>query len=350
LKSICTERKGAKPLKTEKVTLIFSAVAIAAILLGELLVYGPADPYTYGSGASFTGDGASYTIQCSGSSTYEIIALDNGRFEAASEIYILDDSSYAMTGTSLTVPRGTTAQDYCAEQLQLRLKAFGTDDAEKIKAHDLALMMEKDLESGMKITKGLAVVTGALPDTIYSGHPNDLIIRWIEAGGRLYWCSGQLGRFVATTDGLREAVGWQSLFLGGDKLCEHDHLAEKAVGTQYEKALSLCSISLLYAADATMIPDSLPLGWTDGRYSSIVLSGYGNGMICIVSGVYGDDQAADLAHVIASGVSHLSNVLGTAAGTVSGSVNGRLAFSSADPTVYICLGGQFPVYGRAYRG
>ena len=105
--------------------------------------------------------------------------------------------------------------------------------------------------------------------------------------------------------------------------------------------------SLRYAPDTSNISNSMTVGYSDGKYSSISMVKHGNGMVCIVAGDYSNNQRSDLAQIIGANLCYRSQLIDSGAGDVTrGSVNGILAYSMNNLSAYTYLGGYYVVYAR----
>ena len=331
---------------------LIAVAIIAVIIVGEVYIYSFNSDDKYAIDTSISGSGMSYSIYSGNSNQFDIVITDNGDFAPSSEFYIYYDETYASNLSEVVQPIGSTKLDqgYYLSQLVLQLKNRGVATT-TLNAGELKERLDGDIGSS-DCGKGLIVLSGALPDTVYSGNDTDTIMKWITAGGRLYWVGNLIGSCYSTTNGIISVeTDYQQLFFGvsdclntkgNDKAYDDDN------SNQYRNALSLSSNALKYALDTSSIPDSITLGYTDGKYSSISAVRHGNGMICIVAGDYSNDQRSDLAQVISSNICYQSELIDHRSGTVTrGSVNGVIDIPSIDHvSVYIYLGGYYLVDAR----
>lgn len=343
-----------------KITIIF-ALVVAIVLLGEIYVYA-FNTDGYSSDASVSGNRVDYSVSADVSTTYSVHILDNGSFKPNAEYYIYYDSGYGSSIEAVPVPVGAKpfTQDYYISQLIHMFEYRGITNVETLDASELREAMLSDIYAGT-CEKGLIVLSGALPDTIYKGVDTDTIFEWLGDGGRLYWAGNLLGRYVASADGgltdLDEnGVGYQTMFFGTDCLNTGD--ADKAYSditvNDYRHTMSMANNSVKYGVDASKLPagDVLAMGYTDGTYSSTAFVKYwsGDGMICVVGGDYSSYQRNDFAQMISSGLSYCSETIGYAEGalkrtTLHGTIDATITGGNVI-LAYVYYGGYYPIYGK----
>lgn len=338
-------------MRNPRLRLIAIAV-IAVIIAGEVYIYSFNSEEKYSIGASISEGGLSYSVYSGISNQYDVVITDNGDFIPSSEYYIYYDETYASNLKEVIQPIGSTKldQSYYYSQLVLQLENRGIATT-TVNADELREKLDGDIAS-LGCEKGLIVLSGAPPDTVYSGKDTDTIMKWITAGGRLYWAGGAIGSCYSTKDKVIPVeTDYQQLFFGVSD-CLNMNGNEKAYeddnSNQYRNALSLSSNALRYAPDTASIPDSITLGYTDGKYSSISLVRHGSGMICIVAGDYSNDQRSDLAQMVSSNICYQSEMIDHKSGTVTrGSVSGICDIhASGHVSVYIYLGGYYLVNAK----
>jgi len=335
-------------------TVIFVAV-VAAVLIGEAYVY-TLDNGRFSSEMWVNGDGdLEYSMTSKGSEQYSVVVSDNGGFERIQKYYIYYDAGYGSVLEKPWVPIGAKelTQEYYISQLTAMLNNRGICNIETLNAADLKNAMEKDVADGECNIKGLIVLSGALPDTVYEGDAGDPIFDWIGDGGSLYWAGNVLGKYYATPGGTTEVTGYESLFFFGLSCVTDDTDKELSdiTANNYRHSLSMMNNSIRYGIDPSGFPvDHLEAGYTKGGYCSSVLYERGNGMICILAGDLSNDQRHDLAQLIASGICPYSEEIGYTKGevrrsTVTGTI-GCTFVTGSNYTAYVYYGGYFTVYGK----
>jgi hypothetical protein len=233
-----------------------------------------------------------------------------------------------------------------------------------LNAKELQTAMIDDV--GSDVNKGLVVLSGALPDVVYTGSSTDLIFQWLGDGGRLYWLGNVLGKYYSTTSSIEEVSSpdYQKLFFGIDCL-NTDAIENDFVSNDFTRGeianlrndLSIKNNRVKYGADTSVLEaggiNYRALGYADDHqeYASIVLAEFagGKGMICVLAGDLSRNQRSDLVQVVSSGIDHSTNILGTAKGSVRyGTATGDIDVGgpAANMTAYIYLGGYYAVYGR----
>ncbi|MCL2143086.1 MAG: hypothetical protein FWH44_02350 [Methanomassiliicoccaceae archaeon] len=335
-------------------TVIFAAV-VAVVLIGEAYVYTAGDG-RYASDIAWTDDGIEYSVTSKGSEQYSVLVMDNGSFEMINRLYIYYDEGYGSELEKVRVPVGAKAltQEYYISQLIATLNNRGVRNIEILNAAELKDALEDDITSSNASVKGLVVLSGALPETIYSTSVN-LVLDWINDGGSLYWAGNFLGKYYATPGGTAEAVRNYEYDFFGKTGClneggENAELSD-IVTNNYRHSLSLMNNRIKYGVDISGL-GGLAVGYTDGTYSSTAMVRLGDGMICVLAGDYSNDQRHDLAQIIASGISAYTDE--NAAGYVKGDVKKGTVTGSVDIdytgghnyAVYVYYGGYYTVYGK----
>ena len=344
-------------MKHDRMIAAIAIVTIAVILIGEVIVYttGTDD---FNVNVNLSGKNAEFDISVRGSQVYSVVAMDNGSMKSMDEVYVYYDESYASAYVVEPGPIGSheLMQEYYVDQMTKHLVNRGTS-VRILSAADLAVAMNDDI-SGV-LQKGLIVASGALPDTIYTGDTADLIFDWLNDGGRLFWVGNLLGKFIATPTGIVDVTSdYQMLFFGvSDCLnASDDYLAlEDVTDNNLRYDLSLRNNDIRYAVNTSKLTTAgvscLATGFTDGTYDSIVLTEYGNGMVCVFGGDLSREQYRDVAQIVSSGVCYNTSVLDVVSGSIRyGSDSGSIDLSAAadNVVVYVYLGGYFPVYGRSF--
>ena len=335
---------------------ILTIVIFAVVIIGEVVVYtSGTDDFTIN--AEKSSDKLDYTISVNGAQVYSVIAMDNGSMKAMDEIYVYYDRNYATQYVFDVGPIGSNpfTHDYYIDQLVKLLRNAGSAPVKVLSADELSKAMTEDM--GASFQKGLVVISGALPDTIYSGDPSDDIFDWLNDGGRLYWAGNLLGAYIATADGIESVPdGYQNNFFGSDCLNTGDvsfvDKDDESNTLRYD--LSLKNNDVRFGVDVSRLPagtNYLTAGYTDGTYSSTVMVEYGNGMICVLGGNLKKTQCSDMVQLLSSNVVHTTKVIDVVNGDVQfGKVTGTISVTgfSGNISLYAYLGGYFPVYGRHF--
>ncbi len=344
-----------KDKRTDRALVVVAIAVIAIVLAGEVIVY-TSDYTDYSADASIGSDGKmSYTVSASGSKTYTAVSLDNGSHDVVEKLYIYYDKSYKSCYEEVYVAIGAREldQQYYVEQLAPTLRYRNINDVTVLNAEELADRLTAEAEAG-DVRTGLICISGAFPDTVYTGDSSDLIFQWMSAGGSLYWAGNMIGKYSASQTELKEVDGYQELFFsvdgclyGGDSYVAYDEVSSNG----FTKTFSLMNNNVRYSVDCSLLPEtqkSLQIGFQKDGFASISLVSYGNGMMCIMAGDYSNNQRYDMAQVICSGLGPESRIVDSFTGTVTrGSTGGTLNVEGSNPYAFIYLGGYYPVYCRA---
>ena len=187
-------------------------------------------------------------------------------------------------------------------------------------------------------------VSGALPDTVH-GENDSLFKKWMDLGGTVYWCGPEIGRYVSSTDGVKD-LGSEKGFFGGkvntdekDAHAYNESAMFRYTHTRYDG--SLYGIK----ADAE---NSLPLAYvSDSGYSSVSAVKLFNGNAIIFGGNIATTETVYnvlmdrtyCADLMICGLTYRSSGLYSGNGTVNGSVSGSFKISvSEDMTFFIAAG------------
>lgn len=339
-------------LKHDRALIAISVIVLVVLIVGEVYIYTFNANSIYGISTTPEDDGVSYTITSGISSTYEIVITDNGDFESPTEFYVYYDGNYKSNLDDVFQPIGAKklTQDYYVSQLIYQLENRGITAVTKVNADELKEALNGDISSS-DCKKGLIVVSGALPDTVYTGKTGDLILNWVDNGGSLYWAGNLIGACYATEDELVSVDGYQDLFFGCECLNTGD--TDKAFSdidsNNYRYALSLMNNSVKFGVDADAVPSCTAVGYTEDGYSSIAFVKHGNGMICVLAGDYSNNQRADLAQIVSAGLCYNSTMIYDKSGSVTRStISGVADISIPDKyySVYVYLGGYYLEYAR----
>ena len=330
-------------MKPDKIISVISVAIIAMILIGEVVVYS-SDYTDYSSNVSMDGSTLRYEISAEGSKIYDMVISDN--VDLNDSVYIYFDENYGSKVEDVRVAVGAKelTQEYYISQL-IAVLEYRHVSAEIVNAEQLGSIMN-DPDSS------LVCLSGALPNTVYSGNIDDPIFDWLDLGGRLYWAGNLLGAYIGIDNDVIDAPSnYQDLFFGTTCLNDRnvDDALEECASNGYTSALSLVNNKVRYGVDSTAIlsKDSLPMGFIKDGYSSVTLVEFGNGMICVLGGDYSNNQRNDLAQIIASGLTPQSTIIAQIEGTVTrGTITGETVVNGTALGAYVYLGGYYPVFAK----
>ena len=339
-------------VKIDRLVLL-SVILCAVVLFGEFTAYGP-NPHNYSSDLTMGDGGAVVTVSSSGSDTYTAIFMDSGSYSPPARLYILSDERYDSSFNDADKIVGLKRFDllHAIDQVSRSLKVRGFEDIVICNDEQLFTSMTEDL--GSDIPKGLLVMTYALPESIYSGRPGDLIFDWIAKGNSLYWMDSPIGKLYRSGDEIVSVDNYQQLFFGKECVNESGvNLALSAIdGDGLTTALALKWNRTLFGLDTSGIDDAVSIGFYQDGFSSVSMVPFGKGMICVVGGTYDRYQCDDVSQLISSGVSCYTIVLKIESGKVKRDTV-EIVFKVPDNTkflrVYVSIGGYYTVYGGAFN-
>lgn len=325
----------------------FVALIVMVIIAGEAYIY--CNDWNDMYDVRFSENAV--TIEANSSAIYDIVSIDNGDMDRSSKTVLYFDPSYGERLDKTHHATGGTylSQEYYISQLRIQLGYRGTDTV-TMNAEELREMMSGSVAAG-RCDQSVIMVSGAIPDTVYSGRESDLVVEWLGMGGRLYWAGGIIGQYSSSSDGTVEDLGAdrQSLFLGAVCQNPEETYGLEETDPDWKDALCLAGNGTMYAINPAKVASALPMGFTDGTHSSICLVGHGSGMICILGGVLSNDQRSDMAQIVSSGATYASVLVDHIHGSVTRTAvteTVNIGDSPGNIVIYAYLGGYFTVYGR----
>ncbi len=331
---------------------VLAAVLCTTLIVGEVFTYA-INTHSFSINAVFSTDTLDYSVSSSGSDTYSVVLLDDNGVQSTKELFIYVDENYNDHYKDALKKRNVryVEQQYYSEQIKKSLSLRGFDNVQLIDSKGLKGFINDTVADPSG--KGLFITTYALPSEIYSGHPDDDLLKWIDNGGNLYWSSSEIGRFYTDSNVLYEVTDNQTLFFGREcvNTGKLSH-ATSVVENGFKDAFTLLNSGLEFAIDIHDLTDSLSLGYCDDGYSSISFVKHGNGMICIIGSMLEIiPQLDDTAQIIASGLTYASEIVSTVKGdVVRGATSGSIDYTaSGNALAYIYIGGTYTVYGRCFQ-
>lgn len=318
-------------------------IVIALVVIGEAIVY-TSNHDDFSSDVRIDSDEIIYEITDKGTHEYDVLVMDNS-LPHLEDVAIFFDERYmpVCNGQSLS-ERMNNLRIEC-NQLMKSLKVRDVSNACLADADKLKTMMSSD-GSGQAVV----ILYGAIPDTVYNGTENSLIIEWISSGGRLYWGCGAIGDYISTEKEVLKVDNGQCLFLGANCIDDEKLEAKKRIDSnEFSKDLSLINNDTWFAVNTSKLPKDktwLATGYTDGIRSSIVLINQGKGLIGIFGGNCSNYQRIDISQIIACGIDADTVIIDHCEGKIQGHTKGKAAIGD---TAYIYLGGYFTVYGKLHE-
>ena len=322
---------------------------VIAVILLAIIVAGEAVSLTsshndFSSSVDAKEGSIEVSVSGKGAYTYDIIVM-NGSLPSPTDVYVYYDERYASAVEEVPVSTGARALDqkYYVQQMAPTLRSCGINNTIILNADGLREVMGHD---GMG--KAVVFLSGTLPDTVYDGTSDSLILKWMDTGGRLYWCGNVIGKYLSHQGGIETVPNGPALFVGAD--CPD----VKALGSApmlngFYESLYFQNTDLRYSPVLDSLPedvDYIAMGYSDGRQASITMVEHGEGLVCIMGGDYSRRQRIDLGQVIASGVCPGTEIVEDLKGTMDYSVTKEVRTGER---VYIVLGGFFPVYCQLHE-
>ncbi|MGE4577586.1 MAG: hypothetical protein AB7D42_03550 [Candidatus Methanomethylophilaceae archaeon] len=275
------------------------------MIAGQVMAYGVSPYHTQSDSWSIDG-GIGYEVSSNTSSNYDALLIDTG-ISIPNGLMIYDDPGYA---SHFEQSNMRERMDLLCSELSLRSVEYTMVDAEQIRTE-----LEEDISNGSAEMR-LFVPVGVLPDTIYDGGPDSLILKWLEIGGVLYWTGYTLGCAISSVSGVYEREsGYAADFLGiPDQDIRMDpnisplYATEKAEDYDIGESLSVMYNDSTFGINTQNLTDCISIGFTSSGYDSLVLAKYhaGDGMIVIFGGKPAINTMPTIAQVIASKLTYCS--------------------------------------------
>ena len=332
--------------------LIVAVAFIAMIVIGEAVAYGGG--YSYDSSAERSGDIVSYSVSSSGSNDYTAVLIDNHGFSTLEKLVIYVDDDY--------VPNYRKASDlsmvyesdpsYYADQIKRMLEIRSFKDVIICDGEGLIDFVNETIANPGSC--GILSVSYSLPGEIYSGSAEDKLMKWIDGGGSLYWVGSIPGEFYYDSDGkLIQVSDSQELFFGAsDCTNPREEVDMKLNDNEYTRSLSLISEFSGLGLDISKLKETgrkyLAMGILDGDYSSYTFVEYGGGMVVQFAGPFKIVQTEDIAQMIASRICIYSTIVAYEGERVTRTTEQGSFESSDGDILYVYIGRNYSVYGRAW--
>ena len=333
----------------KKWILVVAAAFIAMILIGEMLACGGG--LSYDSSAHRDGDTISYSVSSSGTNDYTAMLIDNHGFTSLKKLAIYIDEGYYTNYDKASALSSVYRNDvdYYADQIKrlLELRSF-----KYVTICDSKGLIDfvNDSSSDPR-SYGILSISYSLPGDLYSGNAEDKLMKWVENGGSLYWTGSVPGEFYYNSDGeLIHVTNCQELFFGASDCVNFGDDVNRTVNeNDFTKALSLIGERTSLGLDITkMSKQYLAMGLLDGNYSSYTFVKYGEGMIVQIAGWFEIVQMEDIAHMIASKVCYKSTMVDYEGGRVTRNTVHRSFESAEGDVLFVFIGNNYSVYGRAW--
>jgi hypothetical protein len=339
-------------MKFDKLVLL-AVVLCAVVFAGELMSLSP-NPYC--ADAELEDGRIHISVTSPGADTYSIVVTDNGSHRQLTQLYIYDDELYDASYAAVNALIGLRRVDlsYIIGQITPSLNVRGFNNISIVNGEQLTEAINGDLSAG-ETSKGLLVMSYALPESIYDGSADSPILEWIREGGSLYWMDSPVGMFYHGDDGLGTVDDVSGLLFGNDGSI---NMGDTDLALSVERAGGLTNAlflkwnRVLYGLDISGINGAVSMGYSQDGYSSVSMVPFGDGMICVLGGTFDRYQCGDMAQIIASGISCHSKVLRAEEGNVTrGTVEvwQDVPEGSGSISVYVSIGGYYTAFGRAFQ-
>lgn len=326
-------------------TLVIAAIAV--ILLGQVMIYG-INPYHTEARSWDNDDGTiGYEVNSNTSSNYESLLIDVG-LHIPDGLIIYEDLNYVSNFESGYIKDKTSL---ILSELSIRNVDCTIMNAEKI-----GIKLQSDIDDGVADMR-LLVYTGYLPDTIYDGSLDSLILKWLRIGGIMYWTGYTLGAGISSEERIYECPGGygdkflgildSDIRLGGGNL----YATQKAINYNIGKDMSIMYNDSTFGINTQNLTDYLSIGFTANGYDSLILSkcSNGDGMIVVFGGRLAIDTAPMIAQVIASKLTYMSTIADHDSGKLfHSSETGTMEVDSAKNYVLYIYVGLPLIYARAF--
>lgn len=314
-------------MKRDNSTFAIAVIMIAIVVIGGVSIY-YINPYSYDANVIINDDGAEYSIDVSNNIEYNILVLDNFDVPPIESLIICSDgSSYP-------------------ERVKAQLGIRGFDNVDIKDPEDLL-----DAMSGDPSGRGILILHQPFPEEIYSGDENDPLITWLGAGGSVYWIGYLPGGDYVMSDSSRvSAEDYLSPFdLSRDSFCI---VPDGNISCSGDLCVQLCFRDI-DVMDGLRIDIGRPISYiSDSGYSAITAMKVLKGNMVVLGGVQTNENAMDIAQVIASGITYNSELIGYDSGFVKNNTDDLITYTSSgkeNVSVYVHVGGYYTAYGERFN-
>lgn len=335
---------------------VIAVIAISVVLLGEIFAYGT-NIHGFDSNADMSSPGTlNYSVSSKGSDTYSVALMDRKNVKPVEKLYIYIDENYEKyyNDARNTCPVEFVHQKDHAKQMQKLLDIRGFKNVTIVDSEKLRDVLHNDIKNSNCLGCGLLVTSFSLPSNVYSGNDDDLLFKWINNGGYLYWSSSEIGGFYYKDGKINRVENYQTLFFNSK--CVNVSNTEHAIFTidnKIREALTLKNTGLKFALNVNKIPNSLGIGSEENGYSPIAFVKHNNGMICVIGAMSEHiSMFEDTAQIISAGITYDTEIVSMYKGNVTrNTVSNTIYYPKSinDVGVYIYIGGTYTVYGRCFR-
>lgn len=313
-------------MKQDNFTFMLALIMIAIVVIGGVSIYF-INPYNYDADAIVDTNSAEYSIDVSNPVEYNILVLDNFGIPPTESLIICSDGS-----------------NY-SERFKTQLNIRGFNDVEIVDPANLPEVMMGD-PSG----RAILIPQGPFPEEIYSGAASDPVFDWLAAGGSIYWF-GYLPEngYKVNDSTIVDADVYLSPFgLAPENFCT-------VPNGNVSRSDELCT-QLRFRGSDVMYGLSTSIGKpisyvSESGYSAITVMKVLNGTMIVLGGGQSNENLADLAQVISSGITYGTVSIGFDSGIVKNTIRDSILYSSSgkeNVSVYIHIGGYYTVYGKRF--
>ena len=277
-----------------KNSLFVSVVIIVFILLAQSQSY--YTPHDFSIDTETDGDTVTYSIHGISDELYSEIHLDNG-FDTPSTYYLLRDNDYPMERSKDTL-------DSMTYLFSMEMSRCPSLTIKTLNASNMYEMMSDSISTG-EYGYGIVMFGGAIPDIMYDGTSSSTVIQWMNGGGCLYWTGEPFGKYISTSDGIKEIPNYHEtvsmdLFGMANAIndAEDEIYAEEKINRDMTDTLKVLCNETTYGVNTSIPSETLFLGYEEGGYASAAIIKYGSGMLSVFGSASGSQYSYYVAHVL----------------------------------------------------
>ena len=337
-------------MERDKCILLVAAVFVVVLLIGEGYVYAMGGEQ-YQSSVSSDGSTINYSVTTSGTADYSVVQIDNHGFMGPRKLVIYVDEEYDKNfGEACSMaPILHTSPGYAAQQAKESLSVRSMTDVEIVGRDGLS----EYINSTLSDPKGCGILSYsyAYPGDICNGTSGDKLTTWVNNGGCFYSVGSVPGQFYYSDGAVVFVMDSQERFFGATGcLKEEDTIGSPTpIDTPLSRELCFKSEYTVLGVHTSMLTRPwASVGTMDGDVASATMIACGNGMVTMIGGSYKIRQMEDVCQIISSNICYMSTVIASATGRVTGHTYTGTFDSSVGNLVYVFMGKNYQVYGRAW--
>lgn len=315
--------------------LVFVAFVFSILAVGAFVSYAH-NPFSASLEAEIDGDRISFDISSNYGSGFTAVSIKNDKELGTRNYFVYRDWEY-----------GTPIQgiDYAEsmDSLERSLRVSCGISLGYLDSAGLKTLIDEEMSQSV-FNAAVIFLTGAAPDTVYNGTADSPLIKWMRAGGIVYWGGQPFGKYFSTPDGVKMVPGYSAALFGKVGVFRDDLdlplYSRNPIDENDNVALSIHYNNVTYGIDTSKISGkSFSVGYRFGNFHSLSFIEMGNGMLAYFGGYLYKDDAQNLVLALSFRLNQTSEVVEYQKGLVKGGHgHGQMVIDRSNTTMVVYLG------------